>query len=142
MRTLFYLSISLTILSNVFYHIFQKFIPRNVNPFVALAMTYGVAMIICLVLAFLSVDRSFSISIRQLNWATFALSLAIVGLETGFLLAYRAGWNISLGALVSNVVVALILVPVGLLLFKERVSLVNFIGIVVCIVGLVMVNQK
>jgi len=142
MKTLFYFSISLTILSNVFYHVFQKLTPRQINPFVALSATYGVAMVICLAFGFLSADESFLESIHRLNWTNFALGFAIVGLEVGFLLAYRAGWNISLGALVSNVATALILIPVGLLFFREKLLPTNLIGIVVCIVGLVMFNQK
>jgi len=63
-------------------------------------------------------------------------------LELGFLLAYRAGWKISLGPLVSNVAVAILLIPVGLLLFREKISLVNLIGIGVCLLGLVLVNHK
>jgi len=35
-----------------------------------------------------------------------------------------------------------VLVPIGLLLFREKISLVNFIGIVICIAGLVMINHK
>jgi len=40
-----------------------------------------------------------------LNWTSFALAFAIAGVEIGFLLAYRAGWNISLGAIASNVAI-------------------------------------
>ena len=82
------------------------------------------------------------VSLRQVNWASFALALAIVGLEIGFLLAYRAGWNIALTAAVSNVAVTLLLIPVGLLLFKEKVSLVNIFGVILCVAGLVLVNQR
>lgn len=141
--SLFYFSIGLTVLSNVFYHVFQKLIPGNTNPFVVLAVTYATAMTICFVLIPLySPTTSFLGSFRRLNWTSFALAFAIVGLEFGFLLAYRAGWNISLAPIVSNVAVALMLVFVGLLFFKEKLSLVNLIGIVACIVGLVLVNQR
>jgi len=56
--------------------------------------------------------------------------------------AYRAGWNISLGAIVSNSGAALLLIPVGLLFFQERVSAVNVLGVVVCVAGLVLVNLR
>lgn len=140
---LFYFAMALTILSGVLYHIFQKLTPTQVNPLLAMLVTYGTALVICLILLPLyPARRGVRESLRHLNWASFALALAIVGLEIGFLLAYRAGWNISLGAIASNVAVAVVLVPVGLLLFKEKISLVNFIGIVVCIAGLVMINHK
>ena len=140
---LFYFSMALTILSGALYHVFQKLTPGNVHPMLALVITYVTAIVICLVLLPLYPSKTGIVeSLRQLNWASFALALAIVGLEIGFLLAYRAGWNISLGAIVSNVAVTIVLVPIGLLLFKERISLVNFIGIVICIAGLVMINHK
>jgi len=44
-------------------------------------------------------------------------------LELGFLLAYRKVWNISVAGFLSNTLVALMLIPVGLLLFKETISL-------------------
>jgi uncharacterized membrane protein len=140
---LFYFSITLTIISNALYHVFQKLTPTNVNPMLALAVTYITATVICLLLLpFYPLSSNLIDSLRQLNWASFALAFAIIGLELGFLLAYRAGWNISLGAIVSNVAVTVVLVPVGLLFFKERISPLNLIGIVVCILGLLMVNQK
>jgi multidrug transporter EmrE-like cation transporter len=61
-------------------------------------------------------------------------------LELGFLLAYRAGWNISLAGLVSNTTVAMLLLPVGLVLFRERLSGINAVGVVVALLGLVLMN--
>lgn len=140
---LFYLSMALTVVSNALYHVFQKLTPTNVNPMLALAVTYTTAAVVCLVLfPFYQTGVGLIESLRQLNWASFALAFAIIGLELGFLLAYRAGWNISLAAIVSNAAVTLVLVPLGLVFFREKVSLLNVLGIAVCIVGLVMVNQK
>ena len=140
---LFYFSISLTILSNALYHVVQKSTPGTVNPALALAVTYATAAVVCLaLLPFFPLRSGFVQSLRELNWASYALAFTVVGLELGFLLAYRAGWNISLGAIVSNVAVTLLLVPVGLLLFREKMSLVNLTGIAVCILGLVLINHK
>jgi multidrug transporter EmrE-like cation transporter len=80
--------------------------------------------------------------VRKLNWASVGLGAVIVGLELGFLLAYRAGWNISVASLVANTTVALLLIPVGLLFFKEELSAVNILGIILAIAGLVLVNLK
>jgi multidrug transporter EmrE-like cation transporter len=80
--------------------------------------------------------------IRQLNWASYLLALSIVGLETGFLLVYRSGWNIGLAAVLVNVMASLILVPVALLVFKDELNWVNLAGILTCLAGLVMLNWK
>lgn len=140
---LFYFSLGLTVVSTVFYHLIQKLTPANANPGLTLAITYLTAALLSLALfPFYPLKDGFVTALRQLNWTSMGLGVVIVGLEIGFLLAYRAGWNISVAAVIANVVVAIILIPIGLLLFKEKVSLVNVAGVVVCIVGLMMVNQK
>ena len=139
----FYLSISLTIISNVFYHLIQKLTPSNVNPLLTLTITYATATLICLlILPFFPSNTGISEGLKNLNWTSFGLAFAIVGLEGGFLWAYRAGWTISLGALASNVAVAVLLLPIGLLLFKEKPTMINIIGIAISILGLIMINQR
>ena len=80
--------------------------------------------------------------IKQLNWASVGLAIAIVGIEFGFLLTYRSGWNLGIAAVLVNVVASLILVPVAIFLFKDRISWVNILGILICLAGLVMLNWK
>jgi uncharacterized membrane protein len=136
-------AIILTIVSNVFYHIIQKATPTNVNAMLALAATYAVATVVCLMmLPFFPPSSGLAGSLKQLNWASYALGLAVIGLELGFLMAYRAGWNISQGAAVSNVAVALLLLPIGILLLKEEISTVNVVGIVFCALGLILINWR
>ena len=137
------LSIILSIVSNVLYHIVQKLTPTDVNPLVALSVTYVAATIICLLLLPLFPSQAgFVDSLRQINWASVALGFAIVGLEAGYLLAYRANWNISLASMVGNVAMALVLIPVGVLFFREKLSIINYAGLIVCMIGLVLVNWK
>jgi multidrug transporter EmrE-like cation transporter len=140
---LFYLSIGLAITSTLLYHIMQKLTPVDVNPALALIVTYITSLALCVLLfPLFPLQTSLKAALGQLNWASFGLAFAIVGLEVGFLLAYRAGWNISIAAIFVNVAGTLLLVPVGLLFFKEKLSLVNLLGILVCILGLIMVNWK
>lgn len=141
--SLFYFSLTLTVASTALYHVFQKVTPVNVNPLLTLAVTYSISAVVCvLLLPLIPLQESVPESLRKLNWASVALAFAIVGLEVGYLLAYRAGWNISLMVLVSNIGAILALVPVGMLLFKERITPLNAAGIAVCIIGLVMVNRR
>ncbi len=137
-----YFSIFLTVLSNIFYHIFQKSIAASINPIISLIITYISAIIISLLILPFYPDKTGLIdSIKGLNWSSFALGGAIVGLEMGFLLAYRAGWNIGLAAVFSNVAVAVFLIPIGLLIYKENLTLMNLLGIMFCITGLVLIRQ-
>lgn len=139
----YYVPILLTVISNVFYHIFLKLTPSSVNPIVSLTVTYAIAMIATLVLyPFYPNQSGIVANIKSLNWASYALGLAIVGLEAGFIIAYRMGWQISLAGIISNIAVAILLIPIGLFFFKETFSLTNIIGIILCIFGLVLVNYK
>jgi uncharacterized membrane protein len=143
MTLLFFAPIALAVVSNVFYHLLQKATPQDVNPYLALVVTYAVALAACLVMLFV-VPSPFGAgeSLGRLNWASIGLGLAIVGLELGYLLAYRMGWQISLAGLISNVTVGLILIPVGIALFRERLTLANGVGILLCIAGIILVNMQ
>ncbi len=137
------MAMTLTILANLMYHLTLKVTPSNAHPLVSLAVSYLVAAFLCMaLLPLFPMKDGLAQALRQLNWASYALGAAIVGLEIGFLLTYRAGWNISTGSLVSNLTVAMLLLPIGLLFFQEKLSLTNSIGAGIALLGLVLVNIK
>jgi len=136
-------TIVLAILSSMLYHVFIKLTPQGAHPAISLIVTYGVAALLCGgLLLFLPLRTSVADAFKQLNWATYALALAIVGLEIAYILAYRAGWRISIAAVLVNTTVTVMLIPIGLLAFREKLSAVNVAGILVAIAGLVMMNVK
>lgn len=138
---MFIISILLAVLSNVFYHLTLKFTPAEVNPAVSLFVTYSVAAILCLGLfSVFPLQQGLVANIKSLNWASYALGLAVLGLEVAFLYAYRSGWEISLAALIVNTSVSLILLPLGYALFSEALTPINLLGALLAIGGLVMVN--
>ena len=140
---LFYFSIALAICSSALYHFMAKSTPANVNFTVSLLVTYAVAFAVTLLgFFFFPVQNGLAAEIKQLNWASIGLAIAIVGIEFGFLLVYRSGWNLGIAAVLTNVVASLILVPVAILVFKDKISWVNVAGIFVCLAGLVMLNWK
>ena len=138
----FFIPLGLTIVSNVVYHLAQKSVPRNADPMLALAVTYIVALTVTVALLFTTGSMPNGQSLRVLNWATVATGIAIVGVEIGFLLAYRNGFNVSLGAVTSNVMVALVLLPLGVIVFHERLTAANLTGIALCLAGLVLIVRK
>lgn len=137
------LSVVAIVASNVLYHVSQKSIPAGVHPLLSVAVTYAAALLVTLLLWPLSPGGPPKLSgLAQLNWATLGVAVSAVGIEIGFLLAYRAGWNISIGSLVVSVAVAILLIPTGLLLYREHLSAANVVGIVLCLAGLVLVMQR
>jgi drug/metabolite transporter (DMT)-like permease len=140
---LFYFSITLAIVSSTFYHFTAKSIPSNVNFTVSLLVTYtGACLVTLLGFFFLPAKHGIIAEIKQLNWASLGLAIAIVGIEFGFLLTYRAGWHLGIAAVLVNVVASLILVPVAIFFLKDKISWINILGILVCLAGLVMLNWK
>jgi multidrug transporter EmrE-like cation transporter len=140
---LFYFSITLAIFSSALYHFTAKSTPSNVNFTVSLLVTYAVAFgVVLLTFVFFPIKNGLVSELKQLNWASIGLAIAVVGIEFGFLLTYRAGWHLGIAAVLTNVVASLILVPVAIFFFKDKISWVNILGILVCLAGLVMLNWK
>lgn len=134
--------IVLIVASNILYNICQKSTPQSANPFAALLITYLTAAILTVILfQFYKTDKGFWQSFNNLNWTSITLGIAIVGLEVGYLLAYRAGWNISVGSLVANIFLALMLIPIGILFYHEGFDLNKIAGVAFCVVGLVLINR-
>lgn len=135
-------SIVMIVASNILYNICQKSTPKGANPFSALLVTYLAAAVLTIVASFFyKTDKGFIESFKDLNWTSVVLGIAIVGLEFGYLLAYRAGWNISIGSLVANIILALLLIPVGIIFYKEGFEPHKIVGVGLCIVGLIVINK-
>ena len=91
---MFYGAMALIVVSVTSYQLLQKALPAQANPFLSLSLTYLLSLALCLALLLVFPLRTgLGEALRQMNWATYALSLSVVGIEVGFLLAYRAGWQ-------------------------------------------------
>ncbi len=137
-----YLPVAVVVLSNTVYHICSKSVPGDADPFAALSVTYAVGTVASLLLYFITQKGgSLLQEYRHLNWSSFVLGLAIIGLEAGFLWMYRTGWNISTGQIVSSAVLAVVLVFIGCLLYREALTLSRVAGIAVCIAGIYLISR-
>ncbi len=138
---MYYLSLIICALSGVMYHISQKSIHAKASPIVSVIITYAVALIISVVMFFFDKNRApFFSSLQDLNWASYAVGISIVGIEIGFLLAYRSGWDIGKMNLAYTLLLSFILIPLGMMFFKEHHSIRTFIGIGVSISGLLIMK--
>ena len=138
----YYLPIVCVVIANTLYHICSKHIPSAVNPMAMLVVTYTIAATVALV-AFLATSQdSFLSQFKNVTWAPVGLGLCVVGLELGFIMLYRFGWNISLASLVTSVTVSMLLLLVGVLIYKEQIDLNKYIGVALCVVGLIFINKQ
>ncbi|MGE0128527.1 MAG: EamA family transporter [Blastocatellales bacterium] len=137
------LPIAVAVMGGVLYHVSQKSVPRTVSPFSAIIIAYAVGIVVCAIgLAVDPAESSLLDSIKQSNWAVITLGVGAAVIEIGFLLAYRAGWNISEASVVMSISVALMLIPIGLIAFKEHLSLRSVVGVAFCLLGLYLISKK
>ena len=135
--------IGLVVLSNVFYQICAKEVPQTMNPLVSLTITYLVGAVVSLILYFiLNKNGNIIEEYKKVNWAPFVLGLVIVGLEVGCIYAYKANWQVSIFQIVQSSILAVILIFVGFLLYKEPITWNKIVGIIICLGGLALINLK
>ena len=135
--------LALVVLSNVLYQNCAKSVPGEMNPLASLTITYAIGAFSSLILYYvLNKDANIFHEYIKVNWAPFVLGLAIVGLEVGYIYAYKAGWPVSTAQIVQAAVLAVILMFVGYFLYKESLTWNKIAGIIVCLAGLVLINLK
>ena len=134
--------IGLVVLSNVLYQICAKSTPRDIDPLASLTVTYAVGAAASAVLYHVmnKGGRLFS-EYSHLNWSSFVLGIVIVGLEVGFIYAYKAGWQVSTASIVQSSILAVALLLVGYLLYHEALSASKVVGMLICMVGLYFINR-
>ena len=135
--------IALVVLSNTVYQVCAKSVPEGMNPLASLTVTYLIgAAVSCAMYYILNRDANLFREIRLTNWAPVVLGIVIVGLEVGFIYAFRAGWQVGVTQIVTSTMVAVILIFVGYLLYHEAITWNKIAGIIICVAGLVLINLR
>lgn len=138
----FYWPIVLIVLSNAFYHVCAKSMPNTINPMASLTITYLTGAVVSGILYFvLNPGSNLLQQYTHLTWSPFVLGMSIVGLELGNIYMYKVGWNINTGYIVQSAIVAIVLLFVGLLLFKEMITGSKVVGIAICMIGLYFITK-
>lgn len=132
----------LIVFSNVFYNLSTKFTPSQANSFLSLTVTYMTAALLSFVSFILTSNtKNMAVEFSKLNWTAYVLGITIIGLELGYILLYRVGWKIGVGSLVANITLACVLLLIGVLFFKEGISIKQLFGMVICVIGLIMITK-
>ena len=134
--------ILLVVGADIVYQICAKSTPAEIDPLASLTVTYLVGAVVSAALYFLlhrggSLTREYS----HLNWTAFALGVAIVGLEVGSIYMYKVGWTVSTGPLVKNICVMVAMVLLGVLAYREVITPTKLLGIVICLIGVIIINK-
>ena len=123
------------------YHLSQKSVPGDAAPFVVIGLAYAVGVATCAAVVVAS-GTPVAETLRSAWRPAVGVGLGALVIEAGFLLAYRAGWPLSTASLIVNVTVAVVLLAVGLAAFGESLSVRQWGGVAVCLVGLALVAGR
>lgn len=136
------LPLGLAVAGNIAYHLASKSTPQSLSPFAVLAFAYLIACLASAALAAMYAPSAFT------QWAGIArepfvwlLAGAILAIELGFLLAYRAGAPVSSSPLAVNATVTLALAVIGVWLFREALSWRLGLGALLTLGGVILMTS-
>lgn len=134
--------IALIVFANIIYQICAKDVPKDMDAMASMTITYLVGAI-CSAIMFFVMNKHGNLlqEYNKTNWAPFFLGISVVGLEVGFIYAYKNGWNVSTASTVQSAFLAIALLLVGAVLYHEGISLNKLIGVALCVVGIVFLNK-
>lgn len=131
--------LAMVIFSSILYSVASKGVPANGSPFVTIIITYITAGLISFILyMLLDSDRAFWRESLKVALPGIVLGLSMVGLEIGYIFMYRAGWKISIASLLANILLAVALLAIGFIFYRERLNTQQIIGFILCVAGSVM----
>lgn len=131
----------LVVLSSVGYQVGLKEVAGVGDPMISLMVTYLAASAVSFVIYFFQSlgKESFLRGVLSVNVSAMGLGLAIVGIEVGTLFMYRAGWAVNVVFVVANSLIVAALMLTGFLLYKEKLTLRQLIGVGISLVGILCI---
>jgi multidrug transporter EmrE-like cation transporter len=123
------------------YHIAAKSVPKALDPVASVIGVYAAALLGSMAVYAVARPGSLPGVARLSHPAIAAVGFGALMIELGFLLTYRAAWPVSMASVITNGLVAVLLVPVGALLFGEAITFVKVIGVVLCLIGVSLLQR-
>lgn len=128
---------------NTVYHIAVKSLNPNANPMLLLAAVYAAACVLTLLLMPLFGKASWGeVPAMAADWRIWLTALGVLLIELGFVLAYQSGGSVQWSGIAVNGMAALLLLPLGLLLFGEQFSWTKAAGMLMTLGGLYCLTKK
>lgn len=135
--------VALIVISNIIYQICAKSIPKDMDAMASMTVTYLVGAV-CSAIMFYVMQQNGSLlhEYSKLNAAPALLGVSVVGLEVGFIYAYKVGWPVSTLSIVQSAFLSLALIFLGALLYREAITANKVIGVIICLLGLYFINRS
>jgi drug/metabolite transporter (DMT)-like permease len=143
MKTGLLMALAVAVTGQVLYHVTQKTVAEGAHPVLSLIVFYAVAAAATLPLFWLfPLKDAMAVEFGKLNWAVAGVAISIVLIEIGFLLAYRAGGELSTSFVMTAAVVTISTFLIGAMAFGETVTAVKLGGIALCMAGIGLLTWK
>ena len=132
----------LVVSGSLLYHTAAKSIPKAFDPVAALVGLYATALAggVLVYVAARPAASSFAWS-RLWHPTIAAVGIGALMIEIGFLLAYRSAWPVSTVSVITNGLVAVLLVAVGAAFFGEAITPTKLVGVMLCLAGVTLLQQ-
>ena len=134
--------IALVVVSNIVYQVCAKSVPKELDAMASMTVTYLVGAVCSAALFFLiNRDGNLLQEYAKMNAAPVLLGISVVGLEVGFLYAYKVGWPVSTASTVQSAFLAIALLVVGAVAYHEVLTVQKVAGAVLCLLGIYFMNR-
>lgn len=132
----------LTVAGGVMYHLAAKSVPKAVDPALALVVLYATALAASAVVYLALPGTRAPLALTSaLHPAVLGVGLGAVMIELGYLLIYRAAWPVSVASVLTNGIVAVLLIPIGITVFGEPMTAARAAGVALCLLGLSLLRR-
>jgi drug/metabolite transporter (DMT)-like permease len=138
------ISLPLIIVGVILYSVSQKSIPKDANALIAIGSAYLIALGSCVIfLIFNGEIKRGTMLFSNQKWLPIVfLGFSLIMVELGFLYAYRTGWKLSTTSIIAGSITTVVLALIGVLWYKEEITLINIVGIALSSVGVILINLK
>lgn len=136
-----FMPVLIIVASVILYHVSQKSIPKGVNPWAVLSIAYAGAL--CFTVMMWSPWKSVGLENPRASLiVAILLGVACVGIEAGYLFAYKNGWQITRLSSLVAVSTSVSLIAVSSMFFQETFNFVNVAGFLLATFGVVMMQFR
>jgi drug/metabolite transporter (DMT)-like permease len=138
-----FLPLAAALTGNVIYHLASRSASSGASAFATMAIVYLIGAVLAGVIA-LSLERAGANSFAEAarHPAIYALAIAVLMIEAGFLLAYRAGAAVSSSSLLVNSSVAVVLALIGIVALKEGFNWRLGFGMALTLAGVIIISTS
>lgn len=133
----FWWPVGLVVAAGVGYQVSAKEVAGGTDPMAALVVTYLVAAFTSfLIYAVTGKKGEKWKEMMTFNPASLVFGLSIAFIEIGTIFIYKAGWTMNASFIVTNALITLCLILTGAVLYKEKLSRRQAVGIVISFLGI------